>query len=313
MSVLSDRLNDLGKKWGNRNIEDEDACNKLENDILFTIYELYTTDYDEDYPIDYRDGLTTFWTKFWKDFDPEKGLLTTYVKNGLKYSLEKIDKNKEFESHTKTIKLSDYEKAKTGIEKKKYRVSPDHLNEPLKDKSGEDQNEEKIDQVSYDDDQYNDFVMRDDIDRTLLQVISIMIDIRKHLSGKSNNEKSVLYKKLFHTETASMLCQEGVVDDEYPHERELIESLKYTFLDYYTLDEACRSIEAIRRSPLKRLCDISEEDPDNNSEAKLPLKQSVFITYLKRCEGYEKVSDSNITDQRKKYYKFLKEHIEREK
>ena len=49
MSVLSDRLNELGKKWGNRNKEDEDACNKLENDILFTIYELYTTDYDEDY------------------------------------------------------------------------------------------------------------------------------------------------------------------------------------------------------------------------------------------------------------------------
>ena len=289
------KLNELGKKWGERDESDLGLCKNLRDEIFDTINEIYRHELDHKHvknkKIHYLDGLSTFYSTYWEKFNPEKGLLYNYVDSRLKYCL-KIDEYRDSGAHIRNHEVEYL----------------DHLNEPL----GEDQNEEKIDQVSYDDDQYNDFAMRDDIERKLLQMSTLMINIRDHLNGKSNNETSILYKKMFHTETTSMLCQEGVVDDEYPHERELIESLKYTFLDYYTLDEACRSIEAIRRSPLKRLCDISEEDPDNDSEAKLPLKQSVFITYLKRFEGCEKVSDSNITDQRKKYYKFLKEHIKRE-
>ena len=297
-------LNDLGTRWIKRNKENQTECNDLENEIFELIFQIYKK-------AKKIDDLSTFFLKYWNKFETSEMTLSEYVNSRLNYS-KKLDDFKDAGGHTKKVEADaklDYGEVisteKNG--KKTITVYDVSLNLPVINNSGDKDGMELMDTKSDNSDYYNDFFERENFNETVLHAINIMLDIESHLSGKSKNEKSILYKKMFHTEAVSSLCHNGVITEDYPHERELIETLKLTFLDYYTLKE-CRVIKEIQQSPLKRLFEISEEDPEDKSEAKLPLKQGVIKTYLKKHEGME-VSDGAISQQRKKYYEFTKEFI----
>ncbi|WP_031556044.1 hypothetical protein [Oribacterium sp. FC2011] len=295
-------LNELGRQWGKRDIKNETMCRELQNKIFVAIYNCYSNN-------KYLDALSTFFERYWEKYDPSKKQLGDYVDKYLEYS-SKYDYKKDWDGHRILDDTDGY--TAEGVQKKVYKFAASNLlSAPVKDKFGEDQNEEELDFVRDKVDQYGDYIRKDGIDNTLLHAVTIMLSLEDYLSGKSKNEKSMMYKRMFHTEAVSILCHEGVIDEEYQHERELIDSLKHEFLDYYTLDK-CREIAAILRSPLKKLCDISDEDPEDVSEAKLPLKQGVIKTYLKKYEGMD-VSDGAISQQRAKFYEFYKENIEYER
>ena len=296
-------LNDFGKSWLKRNIDNQAECNELENKIFELIFQIYKK-------AKKIDDLSTFFLKYWKKFETSDMPLSEYVHSRLNYS-KRLDDFKDAGGHTKKVEADEelnygevISTDKSG--KKTIAVYNTSLDLPVTN-SGDNDGMKLLDTQSDNSDHYNDFFEREHFDETVLHAINIMLDIESHLSGKSKNEKSILYKTMFHTEAVSSLCHNGIITEDYPHERELIETLKLTFLDYYTLEE-CRAIKNIRQSPLKRLFEISEEDPEDKSEAKLPLKQGVIKTYLKKHEGME-VSDGAISQQRKKYYEFTKEFI----
>ncbi len=302
-----DRLNELGRKWHERNRKDTYGCKELEKKIFESVYDIYKN-------AKKLDDLSTFFLRYWEKYDTSEMVLYEYVNSRLNYS-KLLDDYHDAGGHTITVESKDDEITEEGStsknKKKKTTIYPGSLNERVGNNTGDNEGSELQDIQRDKSDHYEEFMEQETIDETVLHAITIMLNLEDHLSGKSKNDKSILYKKMFHTEAVSTLCHHGIITDDYPHERELIETLKLTFLDYYTLKK-CRLITEIRRSPLKQLFVISEEDPGDTSEAKLPLKQGVIKTYLKKREGME-VSDGAISQQRKKYYEFTKEYISYER
>ncbi len=276
-----DRLNDLGRQWGELDDESKKNNKELETEIFKLIYKLYSYKYNPD-------DMADFFIKFWYKYDPSIAKLSYYIKYFMDKNKNKII-GKDEGWHTQN--------------KKKTRDGS--LDAPLANSQVEDKDNTLKETI--DDPKSEDIYYEISKDETVVQIMSLFSSIEEHLNGKSNNKKSILYKKMFYTETISDLCQKNILNENYSHERELIESLKLDFLDYYMVQK-CRLIIELQNSELKRLSEISEEDLNDNNEAMIPLKQGVIKTYLKKYENMI-VSDPNISDQRKKYKQFLKDNI----
>ena len=113
-----------------------------------------------------------------------------------------------------------------------------------------------------------------------------------------------LYCRMYFTDYCVSVCHS---EQELPmktrHERELFETMRLPFLDFF-MREKCRTIEKLRRTRLK---DHGEMVPGKKMEPpkKSPLPLDVYLAYLNRIEGKEIKAVSTVSDPIKKYKNML--------
>ncbi len=144
---------------------------------------------------------------------------------------------------------------------------------------------------------------------TALQILTLQLHVRENLTGRADNEKKILYYRLFFTDMVTNICHSVETPDEYArHERDVFEAMRLRFLDFF-MERECRTLPAICACRVKAHGEMVEGQP--MEEAVLPLPNDVYRTYLNRYEGIAVRSDGAISNQRSAYQSFLRGSIAR--
>ena len=290
-----EHLDRLGQDWCNLPQNNAEAARQaLLIEIFTCIYELFRNVRAKDgSPL--TDALTNFFRFDWPKFDAKCGSLSSFAKVRLQYRL-KDDNLKDFDG-TWATRTSDRTGRETMV--KQRHVSMDA---PM----GEDSEETIGSQIPGRTPTDEEVHRRVEMDDKLLDLLSQMLNMNEHLTGRARNRTKENYYRLFFTDNAVLALQTGCAGVYLQHERDLFTAMKLTFLDYLLL-QMCRTAAEISRSDLKPYGELVEgqsmEEPP-----KQPLPLDVFSAYLLRIEQ-TRAGRSAISMQRKEYEKFVKEHL----
>lgn len=143
------------------------------------------------------------------------------------------------------------------------------------------------------------------IDERVLELMTLMLDLKDRLGGRAGNPVRINYFRLFFTD--------GVVDAIHSQgtrafarrERDLFRAVKVTFLNYI-MGGPCGSVEDILAAGLKPYGQMVEGRPMEPPGQ--PLPNDVYTTYLARVEHYAATAPA-VSRQRTAYRTFMRERL----
>ena len=207
--------------------------------------------------IDAIDYIKDKFEWFIKNYQPEKGLFTHYVRATLKHRKERI--RDSYEKHNPEM------------------FSGDRLQHTV--------NRNADENLTLEDNLPNKKAVS--AEKTVLgdmaasDLMGKIIYLVTHLEGRANNPERRNWFRLFFTEDITRFVQvEGLI---FSKEREIFETIKQPYLDFY-MSDICRTQKKIQITPLKMYGEIVPGQ-DCSKEPPLPLPGDVSLTYLKQCEG----------------------------
>lgn len=156
--------------------------------------------------------------------------------------------------------------------------------------------------------------LSDLIQKSTLDIAQKICSLYEHGYTKKHGEAEELYFKLLFTETASMVFKQTSWFDEneqYPHEKELFQTMKLEFLDLF-MTEICRRGIEINTTQLRR---NGEFEIVNRAEEELdfPFPAKVYHEYFWKVEG-DSASESSLAarlSQQKKKFDDLRQQIKK--
>lgn len=287
---LLQRLNQLGKDWGELRPEgDESVRQALTEEIFCTICEMFSGDHAA------MEAISVFFLGDWPKFDPKLSELGEFVKSRIKLRARDAYKRDTSGRYTSV------EDPNTGETKRKY-VSLRSLDVP----AGEDDALTGLDTLAAgsETDPYTQLAFDD----TACQLLLLMAELPQRLEGRANNPARRNYFRLFFTDGVATALQSGPVPDTFrKRENDLIHAVKLPFLDYFMID-LCRTADEIAASATRPFCQVVEgRGPERTP---LPLPNDVYIAYLDRVEGYSAKAPA-VTQQRQQYRQFIRDNLER--
>lgn len=233
-------------------------------------------------PASWLDSLGSFWLKEWKHFDPAKGTFSGFVNHRLKRCAQ--DQVHEDLDQRRLTRPNPGQ----GENKTQWVARAVSLNTPVTDDSDSELGDSLAD-PSADRQQLVDGML----------LIALALALQTRLPAEQGEHRR--YFPLFFTGGVAELVQwaelPGLGAQE---ERTLFAAMRLPFLDFFTR-QVCRSIAAIRATPLKPYGELVDGRP--MEETALPLPGDVYIAYLKTAEGYP-VSPAAVSRQRKAYQSF---------
>lgn len=143
------------------------------------------------------------------------------------------------------------------------------------------------------------------IDDTVLELMSLMLDLKSRLGSRAGNPSKINYYRLFFTD--------GVVDAIHcqgaeafaRRERDLFKAVKETFLNYF-MCRPCSCVEDILNTDLKPYGQMVEGRPMEPPGH--PLPNDVYTTYLEQVEHYSATAPA-VSQQRTAYRAFMREQL----
>lgn len=287
---MNDReeLNQLGEQWYSMSEQGNEAarlavrlalCEKI-FDKAFRLFPKHL------------DAMGLFFEKDWDKFDPGKGDLYGFLSCRLKMREKDMDKQ-DFDGEQ--VKEKD---ADTGKERRGKKRHPS-----LCDPIGED-GSTLGDTISGDAGAADSGMM---IDECVLEVLTLMFDLKDRLGGSAGNPVRINYFRLFFTDGAVDAIQSGHSTAAFARrERDLFRVIKVSFLDFF-MSRSCRDVAAIADTELKLYGRMVEGRP--MEPPKQPFPNDVYTTYLRQAEHYTATA-SAVSQQRAHYEKFLKEQLQ---
>ena len=277
----SEKLNQLGETWYNMPEQGNEAARlALLEKIFGLVYELFPKR---------EDIIAQFFISDWPKFDPNKGTLYDFFHYRLKNRKKDADKQ-------------DFDGAWTEehdeISGKKQRVKKRHtsLDIPVGDDGGTSLKDGFLGAINVDD-------SRLIINEAVLELMTLMLDLKSRLGGKAGNPVRINYFRLFFTDGVVDAIQDCQVVNAFGRrERDLFRVIKETFLNYF-MCSPCSSVEDILSTDLKLHGQMVEGQPMEPAER--PLQLDVYTTYLEQVEHYT-VKESAVSQQRTAYKAFMK-------
>lgn len=220
-----------------------------------------------------NDAMGLFFEKDWDKFDPDKGDLYGFMSFRLKR------------------RMTDLGRQDTG--------GDESLDESLDGESDVVRGDTFVGDTDVDD---SDLM----IDETVLNLMTLMLDLKGRLGGRAGNPEKINYYRLFFTD--------GVVDAIHCYgvkifarrERDLLRAIKETFLNFF-MSSPCGSVEDILRTAMKPYGQMVEGRP--MEPPKQPLPNDVYTTYLEQVENSH-IGASTVSQQRTAYRKFMKAQLQ---
>ena len=146
-------------------------------------------------------------------------------------------------------------------------------------------------------------------DESMYEMIMLIAKLQESLKGRQNNATKKNYFRLFSTEhiTCALRISPGNSAVK-KHERDILDALKKSFLNYY-MRTKCHTIEEIECGEMKRRDEVEEGSTDQR-EVEIPFSNKLYITYLDRIEN-NKIKDSAISMQHTSYKELLGELLKK--
>lgn len=280
-----ERLNRLGEKWYNMPKQGNEAVRlKLYEEIFFlAYYKLFPKQ---------RDAWGLFFEMDWSKYDPKQGDLYGFMNYRLKKRMEDLDKQ---DSDGVWMEEVDAVTGKT----RRVKMGHDSLNKPVGENGSTTLEETIFGGSDVDDSELL-------IDERVLELMTLMLNLKDRLSSKASNPAKINYYRLFFTD--------GVVDAIHRQgtktfacrERDLFRAMKEIFLNYF-MKSPCSCVEDVLRTGLKPYGQMVEGRPMEPPGH--PLPNDVYTTYLGQVEHYT-AGESAVSQQRTAYRTFMREQLQ---
>ena len=132
------------------------------------------------------------------------------------------------------------------------------------------------------------------------ELMGKLIYLVTHVEGRANNPERRNWFWLFFTE--DITCSIKKYRSMFSKEREIFETLKQPYLDFY-MSDVCRTQKKLLQTPMRMYGDIVP-GRDCSKQPPLPLPADVSLAYLDQCEG-KKVGNSARSNQHTAYIQHL--------
>lgn len=273
-----ERLNRLGVEWyhmpeqGNEGVR-LGLCVK----IFELAYELFPPSENNDghggEKMHRGDALGLFFEKDWDKFDPGKGDLYGFMSFRLKNRI--IDLMRQ--------DMSGYDSIDVEISSEDDTLVVESI----------------VGDIGVDD---SELMIND----TVSELMTLMLNMKKHLPGRAGNETRINYFRIFFTDgvVSAIKAQTGL-GEFTRRERDLFTVIKTTFL-YYFMCRPCCSVQEIYNTDLKPYGQMVKGRPMEPPEQ--PLPNDVYVTYLEKVEHYTATAPA-VSQQRTTFRKFLQENL----
>ena len=286
------RLDQVALRWKTTPPEGNEAVIESLRQQVFTLsFELFDSDY---HAMAFMDAFEEAYQKY----DAAKGDFTKYLSKLLKG--RKTDHFRYDSRHA---------------------PSGDSLDEPVP--STEDNGRTKGDEIPSPKSDLESGVM---FDASVLDLMTLMLNLETRLDGKKNNPTRINYYRLFFTdEVADIIRFSNSVEIKAftRRERDLFKVLKVSFLNF-CMRNSCNCVEDIWYNDWKLLGQIVKgkpmeppkkmvENKNRNGKKRKMLERflplDVYTTYLKQVENHP-IGTSAIDPHRKDYEKFMQEQLQ---
>ena len=143
------------------------------------------------------------------------------------------------------------------------------------------------------------------IDERVLEMITLMLDLKDRLGGRAGNPTRINYFRLFFTDGVVDAIHSQGAEAFARRERDLFRAIKVTFLNYF-MRSPCGSVKNILNTGLKLYGQMVEGRPMELPEH--PLPNDVYTTYLAQVEHYT-VTEPAVSQQKTAYRAFMREQL----
>lgn len=287
-----DLLNELAREWYYLDGEENKSAKLAKQEEIFNgVYSLMTKPKSKEA---FAIGISEFFLRDWKSFNPERGDFTGFFNNRI-FQRSKDSISKDNGGHTESY-------IDEQGNKERRNVQDSSLNESKDD--GEGNSTSRIDQQA--DPNAPNPETQVILNESAYQCLSIILQMPERLKGRANNPTRMNYFRMFFTDGVSNFLRNQDSAAVYKfHEKELFRAMKIPFLDFFLIQE-CRTIPEIIRSNLKLYSELVEGRP--NEMPNQPLPNDIYKAYLEKKEDTH-VNTSAISQQWQAYRKFLKENL----
>lgn len=277
-----EKLNRLGEEWYRMPEQgNEDARQALLEEIFILAYRMFPN---------LEDVISDFYVKRWKEYNPDKGPLYGFFR----YRLEK---------HRTAVERRDYdgkpEKEIDEVTGKERPVKIRHTS--LSNPIGEDG--DSLADLQRGDANVDDSGMM--IDELVLELMTIMLDLKGHLDGRAGNPQKINYYRLFFTDGIVHAIRGQGAEAFVRRERDLFRVIKESFLNFF-MSSPCGSVEDILAAGLNPYGQMVEGRP--MEPPKQPLPNDVYTTYLRQVEHYTATAQA-VSQQRTAYQTFIRDQL----